>query len=107
MFEEGVAEEIRALDREPSTTAVKAIGFREIREFNEGRMSREDCIARIQQVTRRYAKRQETWFKKETGFRVIPCQPDDDSDSIADRILDIFPLSQLRSLRDNPPCPIS
>lgn len=107
MFQDGVDEEVRALDREPSATAIKAIGLRDIRDLNEDLMSREDCIARIQQVTRRYAKRQETWFKKETGFRQIPCQPDDDVDSIVDRILDIFPLSQLRSLRDNPPCPIS
>lgn len=107
MFEDGVVEEVRALDREPSATAVKAIGLRDIRDLNEGLVSRGECVARIQQVTRRYAKRQETWFKKETGFRPIPCQPDDDVDSIVDRILDVFPLSQLRSLRDNPPCLIS
>jgi tRNA dimethylallyltransferase len=44
------------------------IGLREIRELLNGSMSLSQCIAEIQQATRRYAKRQLTWFRRQTNF---------------------------------------
>ncbi len=67
MFEKGVIEEVRA-SRATSATASQMIGLREIRELLEGRMSLLQCIAQIQQATRRYAKRQLTWFRWQTNF---------------------------------------
>jgi len=67
MFEQGVIEEVRAA-RLMSTTASQMIGFREIRELLDGKMSLMQCIAAIQQATRRYAKRQLTWFRRQTNF---------------------------------------
>jgi tRNA dimethylallyltransferase len=70
MFEKGVIEEVRAAG-ETSATASQMIGLREIRELLEGRMSLLQCIAQIQQATRRYAKRQLTWFRRQTNFLPI------------------------------------
>lgn len=67
MFEKGVVEEVRAAGA-MSLTATKAIGLREIRELLEGRRSISQCIGAIQQATRRYAKRQLTWFRHQTSF---------------------------------------
>ncbi|PYI59833.1 MAG: tRNA (adenosine(37)-N6)-dimethylallyltransferase MiaA [Verrucomicrobia bacterium] len=67
MFEKGVIEEVRASGA-TSATALQMIGLREIRELLEGRMSLLQCIAQIQQATRRYAKRQLTWFRWQTNF---------------------------------------
>src|SRR5436190_1379020 len=67
MFEKGVIEEVRASGA-TSTTASQMIGLREVRELLEGRMSLLQCIAQIQQATRRYAKRQLTWFRWQTNF---------------------------------------
>lgn len=67
MFEDGVIEEIRAAG-EVSATASQMIGFREIRQLLNGEMSISQCIAAIQQATRRYAKRQLTWFRRQTNF---------------------------------------
>jgi len=67
MFEKGVIEEVRASGA-TSTTASQMIGLREVRELLEGRMSLLQCIAQIQQATRRYAKRQLTWFRRQTNF---------------------------------------
>ena len=67
MFEKGVIEEVRASGA-TSATASQMIGLREIRELLEGRMSLLQCIAQIQQATRRYAKRQLTWFRWQTNF---------------------------------------
>jgi tRNA dimethylallyltransferase len=70
MFEKGVIEEVRASGA-TSTTASQMIGLREIRELLDGRMSLLQCIAQIQQATRRYAKRQLTWFRRQTNFLPI------------------------------------
>ena len=67
MFEDGVIEEVRAAG-EVSTTASQMIGFREIRQLLNGEMSIRQCVAAIQQATRRYAKRQLTWFRRQTNF---------------------------------------
>jgi tRNA dimethylallyltransferase len=67
MFETGAIEEVRASGA-TSATASQMIGLREIRELLEGRMSLLQCIAEIQQATRRYAKRQLTWFRRQTSF---------------------------------------
>jgi tRNA dimethylallyltransferase len=107
MFADGVVEEIRQLSGELSATVAKAIGIREIQSFLAGEMTEEECIAAIQQITRRYAKRQETWFKKEPQYRVIPCQPDDSAAQIVDRILEIFPATELQSRKNSAPCPRS
>jgi tRNA dimethylallyltransferase len=67
MFEDGVIEEVRAAG-EVSATASQMIGFREIRQLLNGEMSISQCVAVIQQATRRYAKRQLTWFRRQTNF---------------------------------------
>ena len=67
MFERGVIEEVRTAD-ETSQTASQMIGLREIRELLAGKKSITQCIAEIQQATRRYAKRQLTWFRRQTNF---------------------------------------
>jgi len=70
MFENGVVEEVRATG-EVSATASQMIGFREIRQLLDGPAdagSISQCVAAIQQATRRYAKRQLTWFRRQTNF---------------------------------------
>jgi tRNA dimethylallyltransferase len=67
MFERGVIEEVRTAG-ERSQTASQMIGLREIRELLAGKKSIPQCIAEIQQATRRYAKRQLTWFRRQTNF---------------------------------------
>jgi len=67
IFENGVIEEVRAAGP-TSVTASQMIGLRDIRELLGGRMSLLQCIAQIQQSTRRYAKRQLTWFRRQTNF---------------------------------------
>ena len=70
MFENGVIEEARNASA-MSETASKMIGLREIRELLDGKMSILQCVAAIQQATRRYAKRQLTWFRRQTNFQPL------------------------------------
>src|SRR5882762_5982350 len=70
MFENGVIEEVRAAGK-VSSTASQMIGFREIHQLLGGPADAESisqCVAAIQQATRRYAKRQLTWFRRQTNF---------------------------------------
>ena len=67
MFALGVIEEVRAA-AVTSATASQMIGLREIRELLAGKKSLPQCIAEIQQATRRYAKRQLTWFRRQSNF---------------------------------------
>ncbi len=70
MFENGVIEEIRA-SAAMSATASQMIGLREVRELLEGKMSILQCVTAIQQATRRYAKRQLTWFRRQPNFEPL------------------------------------
>jgi tRNA dimethylallyltransferase len=70
MFQNGVIEEVRAAGA-MSETASKMIGLREIGELLDGRMSILQCVAQIQQASRRYAKRQLTWFRRQTNFEPL------------------------------------
>jgi tRNA dimethylallyltransferase len=67
IFEHGVIEEVRAAGA-TSATASQMIGLREIRQLLDGKISISQCVAAIQQATRRYAKRQLTWFRRQTIF---------------------------------------
>jgi len=69
MFDAGAIEEVAALHArklDPALPAMKAVGVREIIEHLEGRLSRGEALARAQQETRRYAKRQLTWLRNQT-----------------------------------------
>jgi tRNA dimethylallyltransferase len=70
MFENGVIEEVGNAGA-MSETASKLIGLREIRELLDGKTSVLECVATIQQATRRYAKRQLTWFRRQTNFQPL------------------------------------
>jgi tRNA dimethylallyltransferase len=65
MIEEGAVEEVQALlarGLNANLPVMRGIGIREIATFLRGEMSLNDAVAAGQQATRRYAKRQYTWF---------------------------------------------
>jgi tRNA dimethylallyltransferase len=66
MLEEGALEEVAALAAlglDPELPAMKAIGVRELMALQAGVLSREEALTAIAAETRRYAKRQMTWFR--------------------------------------------
>jgi tRNA dimethylallyltransferase len=77
-FEGGLVEEVRGLLRAgvPETSnAFKALGYREALMHLRGEIDRDAAIALTQRSTRRYAKRQWTWFRKEDGVAWFPLDP--------------------------------
>lgn len=72
MLDRGWVEEVRALIESGLAENAKPfdfIGYREIRDVVRGEKTVEEARAAVQQATRRYAKRQLTWFHKEQGVR--------------------------------------
>ncbi len=66
MIADGFVEEVRALRRLPrplSREASQALGYKELFDHLDGRIEREEAVARIQTRSRQFAKRQLTWFR--------------------------------------------
>ena len=67
MVECGLIEEIQALlamGIPPKCTAMQAIGYKEFLDMLNGQCSMDEAVARVQQASRHYAKRQLTWFRR-------------------------------------------
>ena len=78
MTDEGLIEETRGLLKKgysPDLRPMKAIGYRHMIRYLQGEWALEEAIAKLKRDTRRYAKRQFTWFKAEPG--VIWVDPKD------------------------------
>lgn len=73
MVSRGLIEEARTLRQEYAgmKTAANAIGIKELMPYFENMMPLQDCIEKIKQETRRYAKRQLTWFRKNERIKWI------------------------------------
>jgi tRNA dimethylallyltransferase len=81
MFAAGVVDEVRAA-KDIGPTAEKTLGLREIQALIAGEISRAECIAKIQQATRRYAKRQLTWFRRQTNFPSLNLSAHDPAEAV-------------------------
>jgi tRNA dimethylallyltransferase len=72
MFVNGIEAEVAALPEESTgPTASKTLGLADLRSLLRGEISRAECIERITIATRRYAKRQMTWFRHQHDFMEI------------------------------------
>ncbi|MEM6719031.1 MAG: tRNA (adenosine(37)-N6)-dimethylallyltransferase MiaA [Bacteroidota bacterium] len=65
MMEEGLLEEVKALYPHKSLNALQTVGYRELFEYFDGNWTLEFAISEIQKNTRRFAKRQGTWFRRD------------------------------------------
>lgn len=66
MIDQGLEDEVRSLyqrNMDPNLPAMKGIGYKEWRPYFEGKVSLQTVIEQIQQNSRRYAKRQLTWYR--------------------------------------------
>jgi tRNA dimethylallyltransferase len=68
MIAEGLEEEARGLLPFRDLNALQTVGYQELFNYFDGTISREEAIDKIKQHTRNYAKRQTTWFRKETHW---------------------------------------
>ena len=72
MLEKGLLEEAREFFTHTDyVTAVQAIGYKELKPYLEGEKNLDECVEKLKQATRNYAKRQLTWFNKEKNLNRI------------------------------------
>ena len=66
MIENGLIEEVKELLKKYKEfpTAMQALGYKEVKEYLDGKLTKQEMIDKIKQESRRYAKRQLTWFRK-------------------------------------------
>jgi len=91
MIAEGLEKEVRGLLAEPSgmsPQARAALGYAEMIEHVEGRLSLDDAVERIKINTRRFAKSQRTWFRRFRETAWIDVAPADGVADIVDRLAD-------------------
>ena len=72
MFDEGLAAEVQALLASgvpDNATSMQAIGYKEVVRALRGDCSMDEALAEVQQSSRRYAKRQLTWFRRNEAVR--------------------------------------
>ena len=73
-FKQGLAAEVRRLlaDGVPrDSNAMQGIGYKEVAAMIDGNIDEKETLSLVQQNTRRYAKRQETWFKRYVDAEIL------------------------------------
>ncbi len=72
MLAEGLIDEARQFTEQSDyPTAAQAIGYKELMPYLKGESELEPCVERLKQVTRKYAKRQLTWFRRDDRIHYI------------------------------------
>lgn len=80
MLQNGLLEEAKEFyDTSSDTTACQAIGYKELAPYFKGEKELTECVEKLKQETRHYAKRQLTWFRKNENINWI--YPDDYANS--------------------------
>ncbi len=72
MIEQGLEEEARRLYPHRQLNALQTVGYQELFSYFDANISRNEAIDLIKQNSRRYAKRQITWLRKEPGLHRFP-----------------------------------
>ena len=72
MIEDGLLKEAKSFYPSRHLNALKTVGYRELFDYIDGKMPLEEAIEKIKTNTRRYARRQITWFRKDKEFKWLP-----------------------------------
>lgn len=84
MVEAGLVEEAQSLHGRRGLKALETVGYSELFDYFEGKTTQDEAVELIKRNTRRYAKRQMTWFRKFGDWKIFA---PDDYNSIIDNIL--------------------
>ena len=81
MFEKGLVQEVEqiiSMGYSKNLNSLNSVGYKEAIEYLEGKTDLETCIEQVKQNTRRYAKRQLTWFRAEKDVHWVSIDPSND-----------------------------
>ena len=100
MISDGLVDEVRDLQKrgyDRRLNALNTVGYKEVFDYLEGSLSSHEMVALIKQNTRRFAKRQMTWFRADKRIQWIPMSKEKLSSNVADAIAEMFRRSQRKS----------
>ncbi|MBZ5750525.1 tRNA (adenosine(37)-N6)-dimethylallyltransferase MiaA [Metabacillus litoralis] len=88
MVKQGLLEEVKQLYDKGirNTQAIQAIGYKEIYDYFDGKMTYDEAINQLKQNSRRYAKRQLTWFRNKMEVKWFDMTPPIKYDGMVDDI---------------------
>ena len=69
MIEEGMIEEAQKVYPKRSLNSLNTVGYKELFEYLDGLTTLDEAIFKIQSNTRKYARKQLTWYKKDVAFQ--------------------------------------
>ena len=78
MMEDGLLDEVKGLVDKRQTNALNTVGYKELFDYLDGRWPLDEAVERIKGNTRRYARKQLTWFKRDENMSWF--HPDDIQD---------------------------
>lgn len=89
MLEQGLVEEAEVyFASNPGNTAVQAIGYKELKPYFDGELSLVECVETLKRSTRRYAKRQLTWFMRDPQIKWFYADDYDSSEVLCEAVSD-------------------
>jgi tRNA dimethylallyltransferase len=90
MFQKGLVEEVRqiiARGYHKTLNSLNTVGYKEVIDFLEGEIDLETCVELVKRNTRRYAKRQLTWFRAEKNIHWLNLDEEVPLGEIAEKII--------------------
>lgn len=93
MIEMGLVDEVKALRQmgyESTLYALQTVGYQEVFQYLEGKISRVQMIELIKQNSRHYAKRQLTWFRRDQRIKWFPISGGESFEDVVHKIMDYF-----------------
>ena len=89
MLAEGLVEEARQFMKQSDyPTAAQTIGYKELMPYLKGESPLTPCVERLKQETRKYAKRQLTWFRRDERIHYIKADGGKNFSQIVDEAID-------------------
>ena len=93
MMEDGLLEEVKGLIEEGYTkdlVSMQGLGYKEFFDYFDGEMSLEETVDKVKRDTRRFAKRQLTWFRREKEVVWLNKKEYEQEKNLLDSVLNII-----------------
>jgi tRNA dimethylallyltransferase len=93
MFKNGLVEEVRNILKKgygQELNSLNSVGYKEVIQYLSGEMNLKTCIDLVKRNSRRYAKRQLTWFRKDSDIKWITVEKESDFNGYCTEIIDTY-----------------
>lgn len=93
MFDNGLVDEVQSLLDSPKglgRQAGQALGYREVIHYLQGNCTLDEAKVMLKLHTRRFSKRQMTWFRSFSNIKWLEVKEGDSLESISEKIISVF-----------------